>query len=83
MRKAILVLLLTTASWTAVAADRVIILSEEETKVLLNMLDAAVKAQGLTIAANAAYMLDKINKASTLIEQKLVPEPDKPKEPPQ
>lgn len=63
------------------AADRAILASEQEVAALIQLIDEALKAKGVTVAQNAVYWLNKIQSAPVVTERK--DEPDKPKDPPQ
>lgn len=63
----------------ASAADYAVILNEEEKKALIALLDAAVRANGLSSAGNAAWLAQKINAAGVVTEQKQAPTEEPPK----
>jgi hypothetical protein len=67
---AILMLLISSAQ----AADKAVILSDQEQVALRNILDIATKAQGLAIAGDALYFANKINQAGVVTDQKAVPD---------
>ena len=68
----------------AFAADRALMLTDDEQAALRHILDVATKAEGLGIAQNTVYFLNKLNTAPTVVPQVDVPAP-KPKaeEPPE
>ena len=63
------------------AADKALILTEDEQAVLRHVLDTATKAEGLSIAQNTLYLLNKLNAAPVVTPHK--DEPPKPEEPKQ
>lgn len=61
------------------AADRAIVANEQEVNALIQLIDEALKAKGISVAQNAIYWLNKINTAPIVTDQKEV-KPDTPKE---
>lgn len=57
----------------AVAADKALILNEQRQQALYQMLDAAVRAQGITIAPAALDILNVLRTAPTVTEQPTQP----------
>lgn len=68
---AFLLLLLTLS---ASATDYAVMLNDTERAVLIELIDAAVKARGLDVAPNAVYLANKIKSAGVVTDQKQVPE---------
>jgi hypothetical protein len=66
------------------AADKAVMLTDDEQSALVQILDAATKAQGISIATNTVYFLNKIKSAPTVVPHVDAPAP-KPKaeEPPE
>ena len=62
-------------STTAHAADRALVLTDEEQSALVNVLDAATKAQGLSVAQTTLYFLNKIRSAPTVVPHVDAPKP--------
>lgn len=62
----------------ALADDRALVLTDDEQAAFRHVLDVATKAEGLAIAQNTLYLLNKLNSAPTVVPQKDVPAP-KPK----
>lgn len=62
-------------------ADIALVLTDQEKQALIEILDIAVKAQGIQIAPNAAYIFNKLKNAPVITEQK--PPTDDAKDPPQ
>ena len=60
-------------------ADKAVVLSDEEQSALVQILDAATKAQGISIATNTVYFLNKIKSAPTVVPHVDAPAP-KPKD---
>jgi adenosylcobinamide amidohydrolase len=55
-------------------ADVALILNDLEQKALLEALDVATKAQGLSIAPNTLYLMNKLKAAGTVTEKTVVPD---------
>jgi adenosylcobinamide amidohydrolase len=70
-------LLIVTSS--VVQADVALILNDLEQKALLEALDVATKAQGLSIAPNTVYLMNKLKAAGTVTDKKDV-QKDNPNE---
>jgi hypothetical protein len=64
----------------AAAGTVALILSDQEQQALYAALDAATKHEGLAIAPNTVYLMNKLKAAPTVEPQK--PEPPKPPEEP-
>lgn len=62
---------------TPAYADRSIVLTDMEAQALLELIDAAVKAQGLNAAANAVFLANKIKTAPIVA----TPKEDEPRKP--
>ena len=63
------------------AAEKVLMLSDQEVVALKTLLDVACKAQGLTqMCRNAFILSDKIDSAGVVTEQKPVPAVEPKKE---
>lgn len=66
----------------AYAAEYMIVLSDAEKTALVEILDEATKAKGLSIANNTVHFLNKIRSAPVVTERKddppKVPEESKP-----
>lgn len=78
--KTVYLLLVFFVSAPAIAADRAIVLNDNEAAALVQLIDEALKSKGAALAQNAAYWLTKIQNAPTVTEQKPV---EPPKESPQ
>ena len=63
--------LLFTAS--AAGADKALILNDQDQKDLVQVLDAATRAQGLSIAATSLRLYQKLLAAPSITEQKDAP----------
>jgi hypothetical protein len=79
-------LLLLSGLSPANAADRMIIVNDAEMKALMQLIDAAVRANGVQAMGAASMVIDKLNKAGVVQSQTPVPDAppaeEKPKEPP-
>jgi hypothetical protein len=60
-------LVLTTQSF---AADKALMLNDDEQTALRQILDVATRAQGLQIAPTALYFINKINAAPSVVPHK-------------
>lgn len=60
---------------TANAADKALILSDDEQVVFRHVLDVATKAEGLGIAQNTLYLLNKLNSAPVVTPHVDAPKP--------
>lgn len=78
MKLAALILLLSIVP--ARAADYMIVLNDNEKKVLIDILDEATKARGLVIAGSTLHFLNKVQTAPVVTERK--EDPPKPVEAP-
>lgn len=74
--KTILFLFALTVS--ANAADYAVVINDAEKKALLELLDAAVRSNGLNVAGAAFHLAQKINTAGVVTDQK--EQPVEPKE---
>ena len=61
----------------AIAADRALILSDDEQAAFRQVLDVATKAQGLQIAQTTLFLLNKLNSAPVVTS---APKPEDPKQ---
>lgn len=73
---------------SAYAAEKALMLNEQEQAALLKVLDTATKSGGIEIAPSTVYLLNKLNTAPTVVEHKDpakqdAPQPDTPKGEPQ
>ena len=73
----IFVLVFALAAPPACAADRALMLNEQEQAVLHGLFDRCVRAAGLACANDALYFDNKLQAAPTIVEKK----DDPPKEP--
>lgn len=65
----ILFLLASPAAW----ADKAIVATDQEITALIQLIDEAVKAKGLSVAPNAVYWVNKLQAAPVVTEQKEEP----------
>ena len=61
----------------ALAADKALILSDDEQAALRHVLDVATKAEGLQIAQTTLFLLNKLNSAPVVTSE---PRPEDPKQ---
>lgn len=67
----------------AYAADKALILSDQDQMALKQILDAAVRQSGLSvIAKNAIIFSERLDAAGVVTDQKVVPDKPQVKEPP-
>ena len=66
------------SSVTANAADKALMLSDAEQAALIQILDVATKAQGIGIAQNTTYFLNKIKSAPSVVPHVDEPPPITP-----
>ena len=59
------------------AADKALILSDDEQTALRRVLDVATKAEGLQIAQTTLFLLNKLNSAPVVTSE---PRPEDPKQ---
>lgn len=57
------------------AADRALMLTDDEQAAFRHILDVATKAEGLSIAQNTVYFLNKLNSAPTVVPHVDAPAP--------
>lgn len=70
--KILVVLILLLVSPVALA-DKAIVATNQEIAVLVQLIDEALKAKGLTVAHNAVYWVNKLQAAPVVTEQKEEP----------
>ncbi len=75
----ILAFLLMLTAAPSFAADYAVMLNDIERAALIELINEAVKAKGLDIAANGVYLANKIKAAGVVTERKDEPK-DEPKE---
>ena len=74
-RIALAMLVLPLAATGASAADHMLVLSDQEMAALYQVLDSATKAQGLQIAPQTVYLLNKMKAAPVVTEHTDAPAP--------
>jgi hypothetical protein len=68
-------------STAAIAAERALVLTDQEQTALVEILDAATKQGGISIAGKTTYFLNKLNAAPTVTSQTPIEPKEKPKPP--
>ena len=86
MGRTLAIVLLTLLPSTAMAAEKALVLTDQEQAALVEILDAATKQGGLSIAGKTTYFLNKLNTApvvtsQTPVEPKAAPTAPAPVEP--
>ena len=77
MIRIILTALVLTFSVQALAADKALILSDDEQAALRHVLDVATRAEGLQVAQTTLFLLNKLNSAPVVTS---APKPEDPKQ---
>lgn len=79
--KSLAIISLLFLSAPACAADKALMLNDQEQAALRHVLDVATKAQGIEIAPMTVYLLNKLNAAGVVTESKEIPAQPKAAEP--
>jgi hypothetical protein len=75
---AAILLCLTTPTLPASAADKALILTDQEQAAYIAIMDAAIKQSGLSqISRNAIVLADKLYAAGVVTNQQTIPDPPK------
>ena len=80
MIRLVLVALVLALPVKAFAADKALILSDDEQAAFRQILDAATKGSGIQIAPAAVYLLNKLNTAPVVTPHVDAPKPEEPKQ---